>query len=104
LDLPLRRRAQLAQLEAQKIKIRIPPNGDIKVGSLIEIFNLNDHEQFTQNKFKKISGKWMIAEIDHAITPQSHIMELILIRNGLHYDPNESKTPEAVFVEKTIKQ
>jgi hypothetical protein len=55
LDLPLRRRAQLAQLEAQKIKIRIPPNGDIKIGSLIEIFNLNDHEQFTQNKFKKIS-------------------------------------------------
>lgn len=97
LDLPLRRRAQNAQLQAQKIKIRVYPNSKVKVGSLIEVYDANDMQDLTKNKFKKISGKWMISEIEHMMTSSSYFMELILVRNSLHYDPNESQTPKAIF-------
>jgi hypothetical protein len=104
IDQPLRRQAQVAQLQAQMIKVKIPPNDTINVGSLVEIFNTNDHPEYTSHKYKKISGKWMVAEIDHQITNTGHILEATLIRNGLHYDPNESKTPQAIFVGKTNNQ
>jgi hypothetical protein len=97
LDLPLRRHAQNAQLQAQKLKIRIPPNANIKIGSLIEIINPNDQQSATENKYKKISGKWLIAEIHHYMTTTAYLMELILVRNSLHYNPNDSKTPQAII-------
>jgi hypothetical protein len=39
----------------------------------------------------------MISEIEHMMTSSSYFMELILVRNSLHYDPNESQTPKAIF-------
>jgi hypothetical protein len=97
LDLPLRRRAQNAQLQAQKIKIRVYPNDKVKIGSLIEIYDANDMPDYTKNKFKKVSGKWMVSEIEHMLTSSAYLMELILVRNSLHYDPNESNKPTAIF-------
>ena len=97
LDLPLRRRAQISQLQSQKIKITVAPNKNIKIGSVVEVINGNDQPEATTNKYKKISGKWMVAEIQHNLTSTSYIMELILVRNGLHYDPNGAIEPQAVL-------
>jgi hypothetical protein len=102
LDLPLRRRAQSSQMQAQIVKIKIYPNNKVRVGSLIEIYDPNDLQQLTKNKYKKISGKWMIAEIQQVLSSNTHIMELTLIRNSLHYDPNESQKPEAIFKDTEI--
>jgi len=99
LDLPLRRNAQVSQLQAQKIKIRIAPNGNVKIGSLIEVINANDKPEFTENKYKKISGKWFVSGIHHLMTSNGYLMELHLMRNSLHYDPNNSKAPVGIFRE-----
>lgn len=96
LDLPLRRRAQVSQLQAQKILIRVAPNKNVKVGSIVEVINANDQSDQTTNKYKKISGKWMVVSIEHIMSQTTYNMELLLIRNGLHYDPNTSIQPEAV--------
>jgi hypothetical protein len=91
--LPLVRTAQLAQLQAQKIRIKVNTNEKVKVGSLIELFVQNDNPLFTKNKYKKVSGKWLVAEIIHMISSTNHEMELILVRNSLHYDPKDVKKP-----------
>ena len=69
----------------------------MKIGSVVEIINENDYPDQTDNKFKKISGKWMVAEIQHSMNESYYLMDLILVRNGLHYDPNDAKQPTAVF-------
>lgn len=99
LDLPLRRRAQISQLISQRVRILINPNDKIKLGSIIELHNPNDLPDSTKNKFKKISGRWMVAEISHIIKVNNYFMDLIVVRNSLHYDPNESQSPKYIFTE-----
>lgn len=94
---PLVRQAQLAQIQSQKIIITIASNQNVKIGSIIEIINANDIPEATTNKYKKVSGSWMVAEISHSITQNNYYMLLTLVRNGLHYDPNESISPIAVL-------
>jgi hypothetical protein len=101
LDLPLRRRAQISQLQAQTIKVRINPNSNIKVGSIVEIYNANDIPDATKNKFKTMSGRWLVSEITHIMDSITYVMDLILIRNSLHYNPNESQSPKFIFTDKS---
>jgi hypothetical protein len=95
---PLFRIAQTNQLTAQKIKIRIPPNGTIKIGSIVELIIENELPEETINKYKKVSGRWLVAEIEH-IMPGTlgYYMNVTLVRNSLHYDPNLAQAPKAVF-------
>jgi hypothetical protein len=52
----------------------------------------------TVNKYKKISGRWLVSEIDHLMPGTiGYIMTVTLVRNSLHYNPNESQAPKAVF-------
>ena len=100
-DLPLRRQAQTKQLTAQQIKITIAPNDTIKVGALIEIIDQNDSVQETVNQYKKISGRWVVTGIVHnLIGSVSYLMEVSLVRNSLHYDPNKSQSPVGPFGKK----
>jgi hypothetical protein len=95
---PLVRIAQLRQLDSQKIKIRIAPNDKIQIGSIVEIINENELPEETVNKYKKISGRWLVSEIDHLMPGTiGYIMTVTLVRNSLHYNPNESQAPKAVF-------
>lgn len=95
---PLVRIAQLKQLDSQKIKIRIAPNDKINIGSIVELINENELPEETANQYKKISGRWMVAEIDHLMAGTiGYMMTVTLVRNSLHYDPNKSQAPKAVF-------
>jgi hypothetical protein len=98
LDLPLRRLAQTNQINAQQIKITIPPNENVKIGDIVEVINANDVSEETANEYKKISGRWLVAEIIQMIYGvKSSFFILTLTRNGLHYDPNKSQTPIGVL-------
>jgi hypothetical protein len=97
-NLPLYRTAQVNQLNSQKVKIRIPPNDKINIGSLVEVIIQNDIPEETTNQYKKISGKWLVSEIEHLMFGTlGYYMNVTLVRNSLHYDPNLSQAPKAVF-------
>jgi len=97
-SLPLKRMAATSQFQAQKIQIRIAPNSNIKIGSIVEIMSQNDLPQESANEYKKISGRWMVVEIDHTMTGTlGYVMNVTLVRNSLHYNPEDAQAPLAVF-------
>jgi hypothetical protein len=90
--------AATSQFQAQKIQIRIAPNSNIKIGSIVEIMSQNDLPQESANEYKKISGRWMVVEIDHTMTGTlGYVMNVTLVRNSLHYNPEDAQAPLAVF-------
>ena len=104
LDLPLRRNAQINQLNAQQIKITVPPNELVRVGEIVELINPNDVPEETLNEYKKISGRWLVAEINHFVYGvASSFFILTLTRNSLHYDPNKSFEPIGPYGGKNLK-
>lgn len=68
---PLNRRAQVALLGAQRIKILV--NGDLRArpGKLIYV----DYPNF--------GGRWMIYKVQRVVKPQKHSMFLYLMRDGV---------------------
>jgi hypothetical protein len=96
-DLPLARTAMVSQLQAQRLKIRVAPNGNVVIGSVVEVINANDKPEFTENKYKSISGRWLVYQIDHYMTSTSYLMELHLMRNSLYLNPDEYKLPVGIF-------
>ena len=97
-DLPLKRLAQTNQLTAQQVTVTIPANDKIKIGELVELINPNDLPDETTNEFKKISGRWLVTEIQHTLSGVSrYSMNVTLNRNSLHYDPNNSTKPVGPF-------
>jgi len=93
---PLLRQAQTELLEAQKMTITIGANDKVKVGSVIQVFAENLPN--LKNKFKRISGKWLVSGIEHSFpTLRNYIQKLTLVRDSVEYDVNEESTPITIF-------
>jgi hypothetical protein len=92
---PLLRIAQTNLYNAQRMSITIPPNSNVKVGSKIAVFIEN--VPGLKNKFKKISGHWLVSGIDHKFpTLRNYVMKVYLIRDSIDYDINTLKEPESI--------
>jgi hypothetical protein len=94
---PLQRNAEMVQLESQKLRLKIYPNPKVKIGKIVEIFDINDIPENTKYKYKAISGRWMVYEIFHRMTPSSYSMEIILVRDSLPFDPEEAQVPTKIL-------
>jgi hypothetical protein len=93
---PLLRTAQLELLNAQRMTITIAPNDLVKVGSIIEIFVHNFPN--LKNKFRRISGKWLVTGISHSFnTLRNYTLTLSLVRDSVEYDVEEANKPESIF-------
>ena len=87
----------MVQLESQKLRLKIYPNPKVKIGKIVEIFDINDIPENTKYKYKAISGRWMVYEIFHRMTPSSYSMEIILVRDSLPFDPEEAQVPTKIL-------
>ena len=98
-DIPIKRTAFLNQLDTQKIKIRVAPSTKINIGSIVEIIIPNDlPKPLFDKQYKRISGRWLVSEISHSMLGEfTYFMDLILIRDGLHYKLDDEKAPKAIF-------
>lgn len=67
---PLYRKAQTALMSAQRVKILVHGNFNIKPGTMI---NINYHN---------FGGRWMVYKVQRIITTQKHSMYLYLMRDG----------------------
>jgi hypothetical protein len=68
---PIRRRAQMALMTAQRVKILV--NGD---------FGVNPGKIVTVNS-PNFGGRWMVYKVQRIFTPQKHTMYLYLMRDGV---------------------
>ena len=69
------------------------------VGSIVEVINPTGIVLETENKYKKNSGRWLVTEIVHVFTDQlTYNMQLILVRDGLPYDPNKETIATSIFL------
>ena len=87
---PLWRNAQMQLINSQKMSIVL--NGDLTLrpGKLISIANVVAGDENSEMK-KKITGRWLVSDIEHIISSSSHKMNLILTRDSTVVDPNTSK-------------
>jgi hypothetical protein len=92
---PLLRQAQIGLMNAQKMKITVGNNDKVKIGYPIEVFVENVPD--LKNKFKAISGKWLVTGIQHRFPSlRNYIMTLDLARDSVDYDINEISLPESI--------
>ena len=87
---PLWREAQMALINAQKAVIVL--NGDLTLrpGKMIKLF-LEEPE--AEGKQKRMSGRWLVAGIEHIISAQSaHRMIVTLTRDSTTIDPDASES------------
>jgi hypothetical protein len=98
-DLPIKRTSFINQLNSQKIKIRVAPSTKVVVGSVVEIIIPNDlPKPLVDKQYKRISGRWLVSEISHSMLGEfTYFMDLVLIRDGLHYKLDDEKIPKAIF-------
>lgn len=75
---PLLRNAQLMQLMSNKITIKV--NGDLTIRP--------GHKVYLNLANKRFSGIWLVSTVIHDIAKTRHLMELTLIRDTEHLDPN----------------
>ena len=61
----------------------IPFNPELRVGNIIEI-NFPEKKTFSNNKKidEKISGKYIIKELNHSFTGNDSLTRLIVLRNS----------------------
>jgi hypothetical protein len=87
---PLWRNAQMQLINSQKMSIVL--NGDLTLrpGVPITIANVTPGDE-KSDKRKKITGRWLVSDIEHIISSDSHKMNLILTRDSTTIDPNESE-------------
>jgi hypothetical protein len=73
---PLLRNAQMMQIQASKMMIKV--NGDLTLrpGMLVDVLYGN----------KRFSGKWLVSTISHDFAINKHYMSLTLIRDTEHTD------------------
>ena len=90
---PLLRNSQMNLLLSNECVIEIKRNDKIKVGSIINLIDKNpDNGYLEQNR--RFSGKWLVSEIHHKyMNGMDEYMHLVLNRDSLPKDPNQSKNP-----------
>ena len=68
---------------SQKLSMTIPFNPELRVGNIIEI-NFPEKKTFSNNKKidEKISGKYIIKELNHSFTGNDSLTRLIVLRNS----------------------
>jgi hypothetical protein len=63
------------------------------VGSIIKIVDINPSDGYLEQN-RRFSGKWLVSEIHHNyMNGMDEYMVLVLNRDSLPKDPNQSKNP-----------
>jgi|TARA_R110002110_G_scaffold189528_4_gene397801 hypothetical protein len=88
---PLWRNAQMQLINSQKMSMVL--NGDLTLrpGKPITIANVTPGDENSDTK-KKFTGRWLVSDIEHIITSNSHRMNLVLTRDSTVIDPNTSES------------
>ena len=90
---PLLRNSQMNLLLSNECVIEIKRNDKIKVGSIINLIDKNPANGYLEQN-RRFSGKWLVSEIHHKyMNGMDEYMHLILNRDSLPKDPNQSKNP-----------
>jgi hypothetical protein len=90
---PLLRNTQMKSLYSNECVIEIKRNDKIKVGSIIKIVDINPSDGYLEQN-RRFSGKWLVSEIHHNyMNGMDEYMVLVLNRDSLPKDPNQSKNP-----------
>jgi hypothetical protein len=86
---PLYRRAQMALLMYNRIKILVHGDFNIKPGDLINISYSLNMQNNTEIKKTRHDGRWMVYKIQRILTPIKHSMFLHLMRDGSEVNPTQ---------------
>jgi hypothetical protein len=88
---PLWRNAQMQLINSQKMSVVL--NGDLTLrpGKMITIANKLPGSEENADR-QKFTGRWLVSDIDHIITAQSHRMNVMLTRDSTPVDPNKSSS------------
>jgi len=89
---PLYRRAQMALLMYNRIRILVHGDFNIKPGDLINIAYSVNMQNNTQIKKSRHDGKWMVYKVQRVLTAVKHSMFLYLMRDGSEVDPKAYRT------------
>lgn len=94
---PLYRRAQMALLMYNRIRILVHGDFNIKPGNLIQISYSVNMQNNTDIKKSRHDGLWMVYKVQRVLTAVKHSMFLHLMRDGSEVDP---KAYRKVTIEK----
>ena len=88
---PLWRNAQMQLINSQKMSIVL--NGDLTLrpGNPISVVNKVPGTE-DKPKMQRFTGRWLVSDIEHVITAQSHRMNVMLTRDSASIDPNHSES------------
>jgi len=87
---PLLRNMQLQLLFSQTLQIVIPRNESMKIGKLVTV---EDFLEFTNDKYRRFGGKWMITEITNIFYANKDFMSITLNRDSFNKDPEKVQEP-----------
>jgi hypothetical protein len=89
-EIMTKRSSLLSHTELYKIRISVPGRTDIQVGDTVN-FKMGVYKpiQETKNEDPYFSGKYLIASIQHQLTPVQHQMVLELVKDGIEADAYE---------------
>ena len=82
-----------SNIKAQQIRITVPPNDKVNIGDMVEVLIPREDAGVatSERKFRKFSGKWLVAGIDHDFDGQfNYKLSLTLIRDSMPYENSPS--------------
>ena len=91
-EAPLRREAQMIQLTSQKAVGVLPGDFSLRPGTIINV--VNRHPILLKHTSKRSAGNWLVGEIKHLLSSNTHVMGVTLFRDGIPQDPDSVTEPQ----------
>ena len=88
------RNAQMILLNAQKCVIILDGDFSLQPGQIISVYAGDPSPDKPEGDFEKhrISGRWLLHGIEHVVSPTTHRMFVVLMRDSCSVDPDEGTT------------
>ena len=88
------RQAQMLLINAQKCVIIVDGDFSLQPGRIISLKAEEPNPDAPEGEWKKhrVSGRWLLHGIEHVVSPTTHRMFVLLMRDSCSIDPNEGTT------------
>jgi hypothetical protein len=70
----------------------LPGDFSLRPGTIINV--VNRHPILLKHTSKRSAGNWLVGEIKHLLSANTHVMGLTLFRDGVPQDPDSITQPQ----------